>query len=185
MALLCRLFMRFLMLTFGIFKLFSFSMECSWMAPLTPAVMVTLLILKMYIPTHPHDIHLILEIQKQIQNLMAQYPTHHTIMARDLNRDILLKGRTHNGIPSPPNQNSHEWTHFTNNIGLNAINNHNSFTRQGGYNYTSTSHIDGFYSNLPNHNTLKCHTITNVNQNSDHYPVHTPTNLQYHSHKKN
>ena len=28
------------MLCFGIFSLVSFSMECSWMAPLTPAVMV-------------------------------------------------------------------------------------------------------------------------------------------------
>ena len=28
------------MLCFGIFRLVSFSMECSWIAPLTPAVMV-------------------------------------------------------------------------------------------------------------------------------------------------
>jgi hypothetical protein len=40
MALWCRLFMRVLILNFGIFRLFSFSMECSCMAPLTPVVMV-------------------------------------------------------------------------------------------------------------------------------------------------
>jgi len=35
----------------------------------------------------------------------------------------------------------------------------------------STSHIDGFYSNHPYHNNLQSHTITNFNQNLDHYPV--------------
>src|ERR1700738_2981921 len=40
MAFSCIFFMRVLMLCFGIFRLVSFSMECSWIAPLTPAVMV-------------------------------------------------------------------------------------------------------------------------------------------------
>ena len=40
MAFSCIFFMRVLILCFGIFSLVSFSMECSWMAPLTPAVMV-------------------------------------------------------------------------------------------------------------------------------------------------
>ena len=40
MALWCKLFMRFLILAFGIFKLFNFSIECLCMAPLTPVVMV-------------------------------------------------------------------------------------------------------------------------------------------------
>ena len=40
MAFSCIFFMRVLMLLFGIFSLVSFSMVCSWMAPLTPAVMV-------------------------------------------------------------------------------------------------------------------------------------------------
>ena len=52
-----------------------------------------------------------------------------------------------------------------------TINKKNSHTRQRGFNYISTNHIDGFYSNLPNHNHLQCHTITNLNQNSDHYLV--------------
>ena len=45
------------------------------------------------------------------------------------------------------------------------------FTRQGGHNYTSTSHIDGFYTNIPNTTNLQSHTLTNLNQNSDHSPV--------------
>ena len=40
MAFSCIFFMRVLMLLFGIFSLVSFSMVCSWMTPLTPAVMV-------------------------------------------------------------------------------------------------------------------------------------------------
>ena len=40
MALWCRPFMRVLMLALGIFSLVSFSIECSCIAPLTPAVMV-------------------------------------------------------------------------------------------------------------------------------------------------
>ena len=40
MALMCRFFMRDLILFFGIWRWASFSMEWVWMAPLTPAVMV-------------------------------------------------------------------------------------------------------------------------------------------------
>jgi hypothetical protein len=40
MAFWCMFFIRFLMLDFGMFSLVRFSMECSCMAPLTPAVMV-------------------------------------------------------------------------------------------------------------------------------------------------
>jgi hypothetical protein len=72
---------------------------------------------------------------------------------------------------SPPNPSDQEWARFTQNIGLNIIHNQANYTRQGGHNYTLTSLIDGFYSNTPNHNTLQSHTITNLNQNSDHYPV--------------
>jgi exonuclease III len=134
--------------------------------PLTPIT-----IINMYMPTHPQDSHLISEIQNQIQLLTTQHPNHQIILAGDFNRDILLKGRTSNGTHLPPNQNDLEWAHFIHNIGLITINNQHSHTRQGGLNYTSTSHIDGFYSNFPNHNHLTCYTLDNLNQNSDHYPI--------------
>ena len=134
--------------------------------PITP-----ILLINMYMPTHPQDLHLVQEIQTQIQSLVTNHPTSHTILAGDFNRDILLKGRSFNGQISPPTLNDYEWAKFTQDIGLNIINNQASHTRQGGPNYTLTSLIDGFYSNLPNHNTLQSHTITNLNQNSDHYPV--------------
>ena len=41
MAFWCIFLTRILMLDFGILSLLSCSMECSWMAPLTPVVIVT------------------------------------------------------------------------------------------------------------------------------------------------
>jgi hypothetical protein len=134
--------------------------------PITP-----ILLINIYMPTHPQDLHLIQEIQTQIQTLTTNHSTSHTILAGDFHRDILLKGRSSNGMTSPPNPNDYEWARFTQSIGLNIINNQANYTRQGGHNYTLTSLIDGFYSNIPNHNTLQSHTITNLNQNSDHYLV--------------
>ena len=134
--------------------------------PLTP-----ILVMNMYMPTHPQDIHLIQEIQNQIQTLATQHQHHQIFLVSDFNRDILLKGRLSNAILSTPTQNDYDWHNFTQNNGLQVIKNPHSLTRQGGHNYTSTSHIDGFYTTNPTHNTWQCHTLTNLNQNSDHYPV--------------
>jgi hypothetical protein len=149
----------------------------STISPYLQAIMIKnkpiipILLINMYMPTHPQDLHLVQEIQTQIQRLITNHPTSHTILAGDFNRDILLKGRSSNGQISPPTLNDYEWAKFKQDIGLNIIDNQASHTRQGGTNYTLTSLIDDFYSNLPNHNTLQSHTITNLNQNSDHYPV--------------
>jgi exonuclease III len=134
--------------------------------PITP-----ILLINMYMPTHLQDLHLVQEIQTHIQTLTTNHPTVHIILAGDFNRDILLKGRSSYGTISPPNPDDYEWARFTQSIGLNIIHNQATHTRQGGHNYTLTSLIDGFYSNIPTHNTLQSCTITNLNQNSDHYPV--------------
>ena len=134
--------------------------------PLTPIT-----ILNIYMPSHLEDIHLIPEIQDQIHKITLQHPNHITIQAGDFNRDILLQGRTSNSITTPPNMEDQEWARFTQNNGLKVIKNPICFTRQGGHNYTSTSHIDGFYTNTPNTTNLQSHTLTNLNKNSDHYPV--------------
>ena len=139
--------------------------------PLTP-----ILILNMYMPTHPQDIHIIPDIQNQILTLMTQHANHQTILAGDFNRDILLKGRIYNGIPTTPNHNDQEWARFTQANNLNVVPNPKPLTRQGGHNYTSTSHIDGFYTNTSHTPNLISHTITNLNQNSDHYPVQLQLN---------
>ena len=127
-------------------------------------------------PTHTQDIHLILKVQNQILTLKTQHANHLTILAGDFNRDILLKGGTHQGIHKPPNPTDQEWAHFTQINNLKVVNKPWSLTKQGGHNYTSTSHIDGFYTNIPNTTSLLSSTITNLNQNSDHYPVQPQLN---------
>ena len=54
-------------------------------------------------PRHPQDTHLISDIQTKIQSLIHSHPNNLIILAGDFNRDILLKGRTSNGLQSPPN----------------------------------------------------------------------------------
>ena len=93
--------------------------------PLTP-----ILILNIYMPMHLQDTHFVLEIQNQILILMSQYPNHQTTLIGDFNRDILLKGRTNNDILTPPNPIGQEWAHFTQNNGLDMINNPKTLTRQ-------------------------------------------------------
>jgi hypothetical protein len=127
--------------------------------PITPILLVN-----MYMPSHSHDTHLIQDIKNEIQKIIHRHQNHHTILAGDFNRDILLKGRAFNGLISPPTHEDYEWAHFTSTLGLYPINNLEQLTRQGGHNYTSTSHIDGFYSNKTN---LQSHTLLNLNQNSD------------------
>ena len=104
--------------------------------PITP-----ILLLNMYMPSHPQDTHLIQDIQNEIRTIIHRHHNHHIILAGDFNRDILLKGRSSNGLITPPNQDDYEWARFTHNNGLTVVNNPTSFTRQGGHNYTSTSHI--------------------------------------------
>ena len=135
-----------------------------------------ILLLNMYIPTHPQDIHLIVELQNQILTLKTQHANHLTILAGDFNRDILLKGKTHQGLHTPPNPTDQEWAHFRQISNLKFVHNPCSLTKQGGHNYTSTSYINGFYTIIPNTANLLSSTITNLNQNSDHYPVQLQLN---------
>jgi hypothetical protein len=67
--------------------------------PITP-----ILLINMYMPTHPQDLHLVQEIQTQIQTLTTNHPTSHIILAGNFNRDISLKGRSSNGMISPLTQ---------------------------------------------------------------------------------
>ena len=73
----------------------------------------------------------------------------------------------------------YEWKNFTATLNLEYIPTNTNISRQGGYNYTSTSLIDGFYINSPDNNIFTSTTITNMNLNSDHYPVtlHIPQNI--------
>ena len=124
-------------------------------------------------PSHPTDLPLIPIIKTK------NHPTHKVILLWDFNRDILLFGRQHDDIPQTPNQEDKDWGRFIQGLALDPIHNNETFSWQGGQNYTSTSHSDGFYTNIPFHTLLKCQTLTNQIQNSNYYPVNlTPNSTQ-------
>lgn len=101
---------------------------------------------------------------------MNHHPKHQIILAVDFNQYILLKGKTSKGTTSPPTKMT--MIGFTSCATLDlTLLQPRKFYKTRRSHYTSTSLIDDFYSNLPNHNNLQCHMWTNHNQNSNHYPI--------------
>jgi hypothetical protein len=137
------------------------------------------LIIHMYMPTHVDYTHLIPCLKTIITNQITAHPNHTHILCGDFNRDIALTGRQNNNNHTPPQEDDIQWKNFTTTLNLEYIPTNTNFSRQGGYNYTSTSLIDGFYINSPDNNRFASTTNTNINLNSDHYPVtlHIPQNL--------
>jgi exonuclease III len=135
-------------------------------APLTP-----ILILHLYMPSHQEDIQLIPTILQTITQQITRHHTNQIILCGDFNRDIALIGRTNNTILQLPQQQDHQWRHFTQSLGLIYIPIDSSFTRQEGYNYTHTSLIDGYYIKSPNNTIYTSYTNLDFPQNSDHFPV--------------
>jgi hypothetical protein len=129
-------------------------------------------------PTHLEDTHLIPYLKTTITNEITTHPNHIHILCGDFNRDIALTGRQNNNNNTPPQEEDIEWKNFTTTLNLEYIPTNSNISRQGGYNYTSTSLIDGFYINSPNNTRFTSTTNTNMNLNSDHYPVtlHIPQN---------
>ena len=58
-------------------------------SPLTP-----ILILHLYIPSHPEDLHLIPIIMQTITSQITRHPNNHIILCGDFNRNIALIGHT-------------------------------------------------------------------------------------------
>jgi exonuclease III len=137
------------------------------------------LIIHMYMPTHLEDTHLIPSLKTVITNQITAHPNHIHILCGDFNRDIALTGRQNNNNTTPPQEKDIQWKNFTTTLNLEYIPTNTNISRQGGYNYTSTSLIDGFYINSPNNNRFTSTTNTNMNLNSDHYPItlHIPLNM--------
>ena len=137
------------------------------------------LIIHMYMPSHLEDIHLIQYIKIAITNQINAHPNHIHILCGDFNRDIALTGRQNYNNNTPPQEEDIQWKTFTTTLNLEYIPTNNNFSRQGGFNNTSTSLIDGFYINSPDNNKFTSTTNTNMNLNSDHYPVtlHIPQNI--------
>ena len=138
-----------------------------------------LLIIHMYMPTHLEDTHLIPYLKNTITNQINAHPNHTHILCGDFNRDIALTGRQNNNNNTPPQEEDIQWKNFTTTLNLEYIPTNTNISRQGGYNYTSTSLIDGFYINSLDNNRFTSTTNTNMNLNSDHYPVtlHIPQNI--------
>ena len=137
------------------------------------------LIIHMYMPTHLEDTHLIPALKTTITNQINAHPNHMHILCGDFNRDIALTGRQNNYNNTPPQEEDIQWKNFTTTLNLVYIPTNTYISRQGGYNYTSTSLIDGFYINSPYNNRFTSTTNTNMNLNSDHYLVtlHIPLNM--------
>jgi exonuclease III len=136
------------------------------------------LIIHMYMPTHLEDIRHIPNIQTTIMNQITLHQNHTYILCGDFNRDIALIGRHNDSHTTPPQDEDIQWKNFTTSISLEYIPTNTTFSRQGGNNYTSTSLIDGFYINSPNNSGYSSTTNTQMNLNSDHYPItlHIPHN---------
>lgn len=128
-------------------------------------------ILNIYMSSYPYDINLIPDIITQITILTKHHPTHKTILVGDFNRSILLQGHTQDGTPQAPTHKDRKWACCMQTLTLRPIQNTKILSRQGGHNYSSTSLIDGFYTNTSNHTNLTCTTLLHQNQNSNHYPI--------------
>jgi hypothetical protein len=132
-------------------------------------------LIHLYMPTHIEDITHIPIIQTTIFNLIYNNPQSNIILLGDFNRDIALIGRQNGTTITAPTQQDLDWKQFTNSLHLIYIPTNTDYSYQGGYNYTSTSLIDGFYIktqlNPPNTTTFLSTTILNLKQNSDHYPI--------------
>jgi hypothetical protein len=126
-------------------------------------------------PSHIDDIIHIPIIQTTIFNHIHNNPQSNIILLGDFNRDITLIGKQNGTTNIAPTQQDLDWRQFTNSLHLKYIPTNTNYTFQGGYNYTSTSHIDGFYTKIQQNTThtptFTSRTILNLKQNSDHYPI--------------
>lgn len=68
------------------------------------------------------------------------------MLAWDYNKDILLVGHIHKGIPQIPNREDKDWAQFMQGLAFHSIHKNEIFAQQGGQNYT----------NIPLHSLLKC-----------------------------
>jgi hypothetical protein len=135
----------------------------------------TYFLIHLYMPTHIDDITYISIIQITIFNHIHNNPQSNIILLGDFYRHIALIGRQNGATNIAPTQQDLDWKQFTNSLHLKYIPTNTNYSYQGGYNYTSTSLIDGFYtkiqpssSNILNFSST---TILNLKQNSDHYPI--------------
>jgi hypothetical protein len=105
----------------------------------------TYFLIHLYMPTHIDDVIHIPTIQTTIFNHIHNNPQSNIILLGDFNRDIALIGMQNGAINTAPTQQDLNWKQLTNTLHLKYIPTNINYSYQGGYNYTSTSLIDGFY----------------------------------------
>jgi hypothetical protein len=108
----------------------------------------TYFLIHLYMPTHIDDITHIPTIQTTIFNHIHNNPQSNIILLGDFNRDIALIGKQNGAANTAPIQQDLDWKQFTNSLHLEYIPTNTNYSYQGGYNYTSTSLIDGFYTKI-------------------------------------
>jgi endonuclease/exonuclease/phosphatase family metal-dependent hydrolase len=133
--------------------------------------LIPILILHLYMPSHPKDTQLIPSILHTLTQQITRNSTYKTILCGDFNRDIALIGRTQNSNTQSPQQPNYQWRNFTQTLGLTYIPTNTSYTRQGGFDYTHTSLIDGYFTKSPDNISYTSQTNTDFQHNSDHFPV--------------
>ena len=130
-------------------------------------------------PSHQNDIHLIPNIMQTITQQITSHVNANIILCGDFNRDIALIGHTKDLTIHPPQPIDHQWRQFIQTLGLSYIPTSSTYTRQGGFNYTHTSLLDGYFTKSPILINYSSQTNTDLLQNSDHFPVSLllPNNL--------
>ena len=125
----------------------------------------------MYMPTHLEDTYFIPHLKNKITNQITIHLNHIYALCDDFNRDIALRGKQFNNTNTLQQEENYQWKKSTTSLNLEYIPTKSNISRERGYNYTSTSPIDGLYIHSSNNNKFILTTNTNMNLNSDHYPV--------------
>jgi hypothetical protein len=133
--------------------------------------LIPIILLHIYMPSHPEDLHLIPLIMQAITDQVTRHPNNHLILCGDFNRDIALIGYTQGTDRIPPQQPDQQWKQFTQNLGLTYIPTNTPYTRQGGLNYIHTSLLDGYFLKSPAHTAYISQTNIDFPHNSDHFPI--------------
>jgi hypothetical protein len=118
-------------------------------------------------PTHPHDLHLLREIQDQIQTLITHHFGHQIIIVGDFNKDVSMTRRTTNGT----NGTNPTWTkkrpQLTHDIGHHIITTNKLSQDKEATTYTSKPHRwmlhqapESYQLKLPHANQLITKTLT-------------------------
>ena len=132
-------------------------------------LLIQIIIINLYMLSHQNDLHLILNILKNITTTINKIQNHIIILGGDFNKDVALIGHTNKYIHTLPNENDHQWHKYIIQLNYQYISTSRTYNKQGGNNYSNTNLKDGFYiyNAIPTQYTS---TISiNFQQNLNHF----------------